>query len=141
VEVLLAAALLLAFTLYERHQGAQSCVRADNAAVARDEQKAASDYAKGVTTVFQEASTYDAAIHAPVDRPIHVSVCQPSRGSTPAQDPTPAGVADAAPAVRTASEADPVQRDVGPELQAVGRDANAEVIGLQGYIREVCPVR
>jgi len=141
IEAVLAILLIIGFALYERHQGARSCEVNDKAAVAKDEQKAASDYAKGVTTVFQEAATYDAAIRAPVDRPIHVGLCQPSRRGPAAQDPAPSPGADAAAPVRAASAPDPVQRDVGPELLTVGRDANAQVIALQSYIRDVCPVR
>jgi hypothetical protein len=140
VEVALAILLVFGFALYERHQGAQRCVVADKAAVAKDEQKAASDYAKGVTTVFQEASTYDAAIHVPVDHPLHVSLCSPRSGPA-AQDPAPAQERDAAAPVRAESAQQPVQRDIGPELLTIGRDADAQVIALQSYIRDVCPVR
>jgi len=141
IEAVLAILLIIGFALYERHQGARSCEVNDKAAVAKDEQKAASDYAKGVTTVFQEAATYDAAIRAPVDRPIRFSVCQPSRRGPATQDPAPSPGTDAATPVRTESAPDSVQRDVGPELLTVGRDADAQIAGLQDYISRVCPVR
>jgi hypothetical protein len=134
--------LLVGFALYERHQGALRCLRDDEKAVAVQVAKNHETYVAGVTTVFQEASTYDAAIHAPIERPVSARLCKPSHsGPVPASTASgPTG--NAGPDVRAADSGDSVPgADVGPELLAVGRDANAHVTALESYIRDVCPVR
>lgn len=144
IELILAGLIVLAFLLWnwhERHVGAQGCLKSDAAAVARDQSQAQKEYVLGQTTVFNEASDYDRTIHAPVEHPIHVSLCQSPRGGSPAQDPAPSAVDHANAPVSEPGAGSAVQRDIGPELLAIGRDADAQVSALEDYVLKVCRVR
>lgn len=137
LELIIIALAIFLFALWERHQGAQSFIRRDQKAVAIQTQANEAAYAKGVVTVFQEASTYDAAIHAPVDRPPIVRVCHtPDSHAVPAP-PAAARSANGGSALR----ADPTPvagPDIGTGLVRNDRKADAQVAGLLSYIRDVC---
>jgi len=139
VEVILALLLLLTFALWERHQGAASC-RAEQQALADEQEAHNRDLkAQGTTTVFQEARDFHDAISRPIERPVHIGVCPPSRE---VRATSPGGrISDGQTALPGPDHAEPVQRDIGPELQAIGRDADAQILELQAYVRDVCSKR
>lgn len=138
LELIVIVLAIFVFALWERHQGAQKCVRADEKVVAKQERANAQSYAQGVTTVFQEASDYDRAIHAPVERPFTVRLCKSPDIHPAAQDSTPGARDPETPSVPDPIAIATVQPDIGPELLAIGRDADAQVTALQSYIRDVC---
>lgn len=133
--------IIMGFTWHERHVGAEQCIQRDQKATATQETHNAAVLAQGVTTVYQEATDYNDAISAPVARPVHVRVCE-SPAPSPVPDPAAAGpVSDGSPPLPGSDHAAPVPSDIGPELQAVGRDADAQIVELQDYVRRVCSVR
>jgi hypothetical protein len=132
---------IIGFAWHERHLGAEKCIEADERATAAQEAHNVAVLAQGTTTVYQEASDYHEAVTAPIARPVHLRVCQPS-ATSPVPNAAPAGpVGNGAASLPGSGDAAPVQSDVGPELQAVGRDADAQINQLQDYVRRVCLVR
>lgn len=139
IEIVAFLAMVGGFALYERHQGAVKCVAADVAAVTKEETHEAVKAATHAKTINEEAQTYANTVAAPdpIDSP-HVSLCHytpTALPSAPAPRPlpheaTPSGKSDPPPAV-----------DVGPPLVKVGVDVDAQVKGLQDYIRNVCLVK
>jgi len=141
VEVILALLLLLTFALWERHQGAASC-RAEQQALADEQEAHNRDLkAQGTTTVFQEAHDFHDAISRPIERPVHLGrVCPPGREVRAAS--ATGSVRGDETELPSTDNSDPVQTEpYGPQLQEVGRDADAQVRELQHYITNVCSKR
>ncbi len=137
------AIVLLVFisgALYLEHRGAEQCIAADQVAAAKQETHNAVLEAQGTTTIFQEAHDYHDAIAAPIARPVHLRLCSP--GSEVRISSPPGQISDGASAVPGPSDGPPVPSEsIGPQLQAVGRDADAQVHELQHYILNVCSKR
>ncbi len=139
--IVVIALVIVGFAWHERSLGAAKCIQADERAAATQEGHNATILAQGVTTVYQEASEYHEAVSAPIARPVHV-VCEPSHPSLMSQAATTRPVSDGTPALPGSDHSAPVpDESLGPELQAVGRDADAQVRELQDYVRRVCLVR
>jgi len=140
VELILALLAILAFALWERHQGAESCRIADEK-LAREQEAHNRDLkAQGTTTVFQEAHDFHDAISRPIERPVALRVCPPSREVRAASPTGP--ISDGPAELSRAGDSDPVPAEpYGPKLQEVGRDADAQVRQLQAYVRDVCSKR
>ena len=140
IEAALVALAILGFALYERYQGAASCRRADAALVAEQEAHNRDLKAKGTTTVFQEAHDYHDAIATPIARPVHLRVCPPSR-EVPAAS-SAGQLSDGPTRLRGNDHADVVPSEsTGPELQMIGKRADAQVRELQHYVLNVCSKR
>ncbi len=140
IEAGLVVLVILAFALWERHQGSASCRRADAALVKEQEAHNRDLKAQGTTTVFQEAHDYHDAIAAPVARPVHLRMCPPGR-EVPASDTT-RQFSDGAAPIRGADHPEAVPSEsAGPELQMIGKRADAQVRELQHYILNVCSKR
>jgi hypothetical protein len=140
IEAILVIALILGFALYERHQGAASCRRADAALVKEQEAHNRDLKAQGTTTVFLEGQTYHDAIAAPVSRPLVVRLCKPSGSGGVPQASTAANSTDGGTPLR----GDPpptVGPDIGDGLIRNDRQADAQVNGLRDYILNVCSKR
>lgn len=140
IEAILVILLILAFALYERHQGAASCRRADATLVKEQEAHNRDLKAQGTVTVFQEAHDYHDAIAAPVARPVHLRLCNPASEVRPAGSAGP--VSDGETDLRGTDHAEAVPSEsIGPELQMIGKVADAQVRELQHYILNVCSKR
>lgn len=88
-----------------------------------------------VPKIIQEGTDYAKALATPVLDPPHVLVCPSAPGPARAvrAAASPGRAPDAAPVVRTEAP-----RDIGPAIVTVGADADAQVIALQAYVRDVC---
>lgn len=130
--------VIFGFAWHERHIGAQKCIQGDQHAAAIEEAHNAALQAQGTTTVYQEAMQYHDAISAPVAHPVHV-VCEPPHPS-PVPSPAATGpVSDGDTPLPGPNHPAPLpDQSLGPELQAVGRDADAQIHELQDYILRVC---
>ncbi len=139
-----AAVLLLGALLVVglEHRGAQKCLQANEVLDQRAEVHNATVEATNTQIIDQEAHAYADALAHPVLRPIHISLCDRPAPSRAVREPETARAAtDAGARLREPDHAGAVQRDLGPELQALGKDADAQIRGLQDYIRRVCPAR
>ncbi len=139
IEGALILILIAGFALYERHKGAAACERADAALATEQEAHNRDLKAQGTTTVFQEAHDYHDAVNAPVAHPVHVRLCPPSR-EVPASSPS-GRLSDGGASLRGPDHTDVVQSDPGPELQMIGKQADAQVRELKHYILNVCSKR
>lgn len=140
IEAGLALLVILGFALWERHQGAASCRAADAALVKEQEAHNRDLKAQGTTTVFQEAHDYHDAIATPIARPVRLGLCQPASAVRTAG--APGQISDGPATVPGPSDGPPVpDESIGPQLQAVGRDADAQVHELQDYVVNVCRKR
>lgn len=140
IEILLAALLIFGFALFERYEGGKSCRTADVRASVQQQAHNAQLQAQGTTTIFQEVHDYHEAIAAPITRPVALRVCPHPDSVLPA--PATGQDRHAEPPVSEPSHHDPMPAEpYGPELQEVGRDADAQIAELQDYIRKVCLVR
>lgn len=133
--------VIIGFAWHERHVGAQKCLQADAQATQAAQAHNAAVLAQGTTTVYQEASTYHEAIAAPIARPVRLRVCQPPAASAVPGSTAAGSLSDGAAPLPGSGDSTPVQRDIGPQLQAVGRDADAQIAELQDYVRRVCAIR
>jgi hypothetical protein len=140
-----AAVLVMALCLVIglEHRGAQKCLAADAKLDHAAEVHNTAVEAVNTEIIEQEARAYADALSQPVRHPINVSLCDRSAPGRPVRRPEAApGRVDATAGIREPDHATSVSdQTVGPELQAVGRDADAQVAGLQDYIRRVCPSR
>lgn len=138
----LVAALVIGFGWYEQGRGAAKCVAADTKAASTQIAHNATVEAQAATIVSQEKTTYEQAVAAPVLVPIHVSVCHEAARGAMSNAAATGSSADARAPVRTTDRPDPVPGpDIGPSLQAVGKDATAQVAGLIDYVNKVCLAR
>ena len=134
--VLACAVFLFLGVLYERHEGAVSCVASDVKAAVKQEVKVAADTAAAQVVVKQEGADYAQEKSKPITHAPVIRLCapaQPSNSSPVLPASTPGPIPDAAPAER----AEVKEVDTGPII-AVGRDADAQVEKLQDYIIKVC---
>lgn len=143
LEIKLIAALVAVFAIfgigvYLEHRGASACVAADKVQVADQTAHKASVEAVDAVIVTQEKQTYDETVDRPLVRPITVQLCDAAPAIVPAA-PTPGRQPDAAP-TSTEVHREPVvpSATLGPGLQRTGQQADAEIIALQSYIRDVC---
>lgn len=140
IEAGLLVLAVVGFALYEQHKGAASCRRADAALVQEQEAHNRDLKAKGTVTVFQEGHDYHDAITAPVARPVHLRVCSPSGEVRPPG--TPGQISDGPADLREPDHTEAVPSEsTGPELQMIGKQADAQVRELQHYILNVCSKR
>ena len=134
---LLLAVVVVGWTLYERHAGAAGCLQGVKATNTAAEAKEETQHATDVGTVQKEGTTYAGAIAAPIlPAPIirlcpdlHVPSLQAGAIAGPSADAeAPHGAGD---------QGQPATWDSTPVVRA-GRDADAQIAGLQDYILKVC---
>lgn len=134
--------VIVGFAWHERSLGVRRCEKADALASSQQDLTDARTHQKQQDAVITEGKTYAATTSAPPPAGAPVRLCD-----APHPAPVPAATApsprvDAAPAVPAEAGRDSAQRpDVGPDLRANARDADAQIAGLQAYIREVCLAR
>lgn len=136
----LALIILVGFGWHERSVGAGKCEAADAKAAQIEDKKDAQTLQKDEDAVKTEGITYETIIAAPppVGPPVRLCHDTPHPPSVPAA-PVARPKADAPPAVPATAGGDPEKGpDLGPELRANTRQADAQVAGLQAYIRTVC---
>ena len=138
IEILAGVALAGGLILYFEHRGAQACLKADAAAVQKQETHNEIKAATDAQTINQEAKDYHATLAAPdpIDAP-HVSLCHYTASALPSASAPGPRPHESAPS----GSADTPHPDVGPPLVKVGIDSDAQVRGLQDYINKVCLVR
>lgn len=139
-EVVAALFLIWGTILYLEHRGAAACVKADVIAAAkqqgRNEAKAETD----AQTINQEAIDHDKAIAA-APEPTPVLLCVRKYTTSPlssaaAPKPISDGATDSPTADSPATGDNPA-----PDLAKIGQLADAQIIELQSYVRNVCLVR
>jgi hypothetical protein len=124
-------------------RGYARCVRQDAIAKQTQDVHNAQMAGRNSAIIQQEAETYAADIARPVDRPVTIRVCAPAHHSRevsatsaarPQSDASPPdGGEDQAAALRAVT--------AGPELQALAKNADAQILALQDYIARVCLAR
>jgi hypothetical protein len=138
IGALVALVGVIGLLAYFEHRGAEKCIAANNVKVAQQTAHKATVEAVDVVLVQQEKKTYDETVDRPLVRPISLSLCD----TTPAVVPTAATArpephaAPASPAVHR--EAAVPGATLGPGLQMTGKQADAQIVALQAYIRDVC---
>ena len=134
---LLLAVVVVGWTLYERHAGAAGCLQGVKATNTAAEAKEETQHATDVGTVQKEGTTYAGQIAAPVIRAPIIRLC-PEVPRSPMPAAAGAGPEDHAEAPgREADQGRPTTWDSTPVVRA-GRDADAQIAGLQDYILKVC---
>ena len=133
---LILAMLVIGVPWYFEHRGAKECKAEDKTAVTKQEAHNV-DVAKTdtATNVKIEDTLHEAQI-APIATPV-VRLCYYKANPVPNPTPT-AGGSNVAPSVREEPVAGP---DIGRPILIQGRNADAEITGLQTYIKNVCLVR
>ena len=155
LEVTLALAVLiliglLGFGWYEQRQGAQACLQADAAAVAKQIAKNTQTTIADTQEVLREKAKFAADQLQPVDVPA-VSLCRYALQGSPVPAAGPAGPAvDGGSAGPEANLRHALPGSGGPggvlqsgpdiakPLVTIGRDSDAQLVGLQAYIKNVC---
>lgn len=138
-EVLGSLLLVGGFYLYAHRQGAASCVAADVAHVAAEQTHNAAVAATQAAAITQEAQTYVTQTALP---PLPVPALKCVRiGPAPGSVPKTATAQPGGDAAAVVSVPDTAGFDPGPQLGRIGRSADAQVVELQSYIRDVCLTR
>lgn len=139
LELAAATALLggfLWFRAHEQHLGREKCERAQAAAVWTQAAKDQVQHNSDLQTIAKLRGDYLDALNRPVtDAPVvRIVRVRDSAGRlhVPSACATAAG-ADAAPPDRASDTV-----DIGAPLVIAGRNADAQIAGLQRYIREIC---
>lgn len=134
----IALVTLLGFGWHERGVGAQKCETADVKATQAQDQKDAQTLQKQQGAVQTEGITYEQIVAAPPPVGPPVRLCHDTLHPAPVPAAASTGrTANGAPAVPAEAGGDS-QRDLGPDLRANARKADAQITGLQAYIRDVC---
>ena len=133
IEVFAVLLIVVGFTFYERHKGAQACITANKEAVQIQKTHNADVLKYDGSLIAAIEDSYHAAKSAPILLP-PVRLC----------DTAPRALSrTAAAAVRPDDRPGLPRRlapvdDPGPLSIALGRDADAQVSALQAYITRVC---
>jgi hypothetical protein len=128
--------IVVGFAFYFEHRGAKECKQADATAVTKQEAHNADVLKTDIATNTQIEDTLHAAEIAPITAPV-VRVCYYKASPVPNSTPT-AGGPDVSTPVREEPVAGP---DIGRPVLTQGRNADAQIAGLQAYIAKVCLVR
>lgn len=138
------AAAVLGWSWLCYHQGSLAPQLAEAKKELKVDARADAKRATDSKTVAEEAKTYEAATDPlkPVDAP-HVSVCYYAPAAAPVPAARAPGSGTAAPTpLPTATPPTPVSGpDIGRPSVQVGRDADAQVVGLLDYIERVCQAK
>jgi hypothetical protein len=137
VWIVLAVLIVLGFSWHERRIGAAGCELNVKAADAAAEVKEEKQHSADVGTVQKEGTTYAVTIAAPVLPAPIIRLCPdlhvpPLQASAVGGPETHAEAAD-----RGEDSGQPATWDSTPVVRA-GRDADAQIAGLQDYILKVC---
>jgi hypothetical protein len=136
IGIVAALILFVGWSFWERHEGAVSCENTDKADVAKQEAYNAALLVSQSQAIAKEKQTYEDALLQPINAPV-ARLCIST--ATVPKAPTPTGGTHAAPASPVLNQPDLVQGpDIGLPINAVARQADAEIAALQGYITNVC---
>lgn len=138
-EVVVGIILLFGTVMYLEHRGAQSCLNAEAAVVTQAETRNTQVETAGKIDNAKTEATYDAMLHSPIGALPSVAGLQPQACPGPVPSPRPSPSKGPSPApVRTEPPPSVVPESWSPfersDVQA-SRDADAEVIYLQGLLR------
>lgn len=134
----LALIIVIGVPWYFEHRGAKECKAADAVAVTHQEAENADKESKATIELTEEDKTYHAALAAPA-MPVPALACVRVPSSRPVLPATPTPSRPDAPA--DLPKADSQSFDPSPKLTPIGKDADARVIALQAYIKNVCLAR
>lgn len=137
-EVVVGIILLFGTAIYLEHRGAQSCLNAEAAVVAKAETHNAQIETAGKIDNAKTEATYDAMLHSPIGTLPSVASLQPQACQSPMPSPRPDPPKSPGPApVRTEPPPSVVPEGWGPFEQSDvqdAHDADATVIYLQGLL-------
>ena len=142
LEALLAALLVIGaetwyYTAHERKIGAEKCLSDTAAAVQKVVEQNLVTHTRQVDEVAQESKDYAQATANIVNAPV-ISVCKPpSPRAVPRTGSAPAKSDEDTRVRASDTQLPPTEWDTQPIVQA-GHDADAQVITLQRYIKNVC---
>ena len=142
LELILAGSVILCLAFigwswHERHIGAQKCLQNVEKASAIEESKQATQYTADQGTVSNEGKTYEAAKTAPVAPAPVIRLCPKLPRQTVQGAPSAGPQADGK-ASGGADDSQGVTVWDTTALVKAGRDADAQITGLQDYILNVC---
>lgn len=118
------------------HFGGLSCRLADVTAVTRQEARNEAQAATDTKAINQEASTYHEAVSAPADITPALVCVRKYAAPRPVSETAAARPGNDGPTDLPAP--DRPGFDPGPKLTPIGKEADARVVYLQGYIAKVC---
>ena len=130
--------VVIGFAWHERYVGAQGCLKNVEKANAVEQAKEVKQHTVDVTTATSEGETFAKTTAAPLAKPAPtIRLCPPLRGK--ALLPSSAARPEANAEVPSGGEnpQQPTFWDTTPIVKA-GRDADAQIAGLQDYITNVC---
>lgn len=129
--------VIFGFAWHERHIGAQKCLQNVEKASALEEGKQATQYTADQRTVSNEGKTYEAAKTASVAPAPVIRLCPKLPRQTVQVASGTRPKADAKASSGGGDSPQPALWDSTPVVKA-GRDADAQISGLQDYILYVC---
>lgn len=122
---------------YIEHLGAQKCLRNVEKANVVEERKEDKQHAADVITVQHEGQTLEAIKAAPIAPAPVVRLCPKLHSQTVQGSSAARSSPDAVPPSGGDNSSQPTLWDSTPVAKA-GRDADAQIRGLQDYITNVC---
>lgn len=130
------------FAWHERSLGAAKCIQGDIQATQKQQAHNAAVEAQGTTTVFQEAQEFHAETTAPIAHPVQLRVCHPSSAGAVSHSDSTGSLRNDSTALSGSGDTASVSSEpIGPQLQGVGRAADAQIRELQDYVLKVCTAR
>lgn len=135
--VITAIGLVGGYTWHERRIGARECTQGVKEATAKEDTREQVQHAADVVTVQKEGKSYEEAVVAPIKPAPIVWVCPPVHQETVPAAATAGPETNAKAPVRGEDQSRPTAWDSTLVVKD-GRDANAQIEGLQDYIRNVC---
>lgn len=140
VERIAAGLVIVGLLGWIYHQGGKSCRNQVQTEKAHQETEQAKTDVRNAHEVAREEREYHETISRPVDPVPAVRLCRPRSAPVPTPR-APTEGAHEAPLDRSDHPHDDQEGpgpDIGPELVTAGRNADAQVKGLQDYILNVC---
>jgi hypothetical protein len=130
--------LFIGYSWYERHKGASECLGNVAKANAVEQKKENIQHTADVGVVQREGQKYVETIGAPltIAAPV-IRLCPALSGETVSATASAGPEAHAEASVRGGDTEQSTFWDSTPVVKA-GRDANAQIAGLQEYITKVC---
>jgi len=132
--------LVIGVPWYFEHRGAAECKAEDKTAVATQEAHNAAQAVNAAVTIAQEDKTHDEALLAPVITSPTLNCVRTYQGRTVLPATKPASISNG-PADSPKPNSQPVGDDPSSDLKAIGRAADAQIVELQDYIKNVCLVK
>lgn len=130
--ILVLLAGFVTYTVHERHIGEQKIEAADAKVVAAQTAANKASEEKANASIAESVQEFNAAVAAPT-LPVPQLLCRPASGggAVPSRAPAPGPSDDTS----VGPEATGPSFDPSERVLAVGRDADAQIVLLQNYIR------